>query len=97
MELNAFTGARLNYSVFDINQDGVVDMSDRVTYSEGGETTDVTVSGIASEVGLANIPAIINAGNIEYKYLSGTSGGIQKITENPGADRFGRQSWRQLQ
>lgn len=97
MELNAFTGARLNYSVFDINQDGLVDMSDRVSYSEGGETMEVTVSGIASEVGLANIPAIINAGKIEYKYLSGTSGGIQKITEHPGADRFGRQSWRQLQ
>ncbi len=97
MELNAFTGTRLNYNVFDINGDGAFDSGDQVSYTDGGgDTVSVTASGIASEVGLIPTPSILNAGDIEYKYLSGTSGGIQKVGENPGINRYGRQSWKQL-
>ncbi|WP_367606229.1 pilus assembly protein [Legionella sp. W05-934-2] len=98
MEVDALTGARLNYNVFDINGDGVVNGSDATSYTDGGgDSVTVPVSGIQSEVGLISTPAILNAGKIEYKYLPGTSGGIQKVTESPGSQAFGRQSWRQLQ
>ena len=96
MELNAFTGTRLNYNVFDLNNDGGFDANDSVEYTAGGTTTNVSPSGIESTVGLITTPAIISAGDTDYKYLSGTSGNIQKIGENPGAGRYGRQSWRQL-
>lgn len=96
MELNAFTGARLNYHVFDLNQDQQFNSGDAVTITQGGETLDVPASGIKSKTGLIATPSVLNAGNVEYKYLSGTSGDIQKVTENPGGSQSGRQSWRQL-
>lgn len=96
MELNADTGSRLNYNVFDLDGDSQFTSSDSVTYSDGGNTYSVPASGIQSDVGLITTPSILSAGDIEYKYLPGTSGGIQKVGENPGIDRFGRQSWRQL-
>lgn len=97
MELNALNGARLNYSVFDLNHDGQFNSGDYVNIGSGGTTTLVPTSGIKSEVGLVSTPSVLNAGNKEYKYMPGTSGGIQTINENPGKQTSGRQSWRQLQ
>lgn len=98
MEVNALTGSRLNYNVFDVNGDGAINSGDSTSYTDGGgNSVTVPVSGIKSEVGLISSPAILNAGSIEYKYLPGTSGGIQKVTESPGNQAYGRQSWRQLQ
>ncbi|WP_133129556.1 pilus assembly protein [Legionella yabuuchiae] len=97
MELDAFTGTRLNYNVFDLDGDGKFTTGDSVTYSDGGQTLQVSPSGVQSQVGLIATPSILSAGDVEYKYLSGTSGTIQKVGENPGLDRYGRQSWRQLQ
>lgn len=97
MELNAFTGARLNYHVFDLNNDGGFDAGDAVSItSSGGDTTEVVASGYNPGVGLTNMPSVLSAGSQEFKYLAGTSGSIKKVTENPGSSRFGRQSWRQL-
>lgn len=97
MELNAFTGSRLDYHVFDLNGDGGFTDDDAISYSDGGNTSSVPASGYLSTNGLINTPAILNADDIEYKYLSGTSGNIDKVTENPGNNASGRQSWRQLQ
>ncbi len=97
MELNAFTGARLNYNVFDLNGDKLFNANDAVTYNQGGQDIQVPASGLMADVGLIATPAVLNAGDTEYKYLPGTSGDIQKVTENPGSNRSGRQSWRQLQ
>ncbi|MFC3907874.1 pilus assembly protein [Legionella dresdenensis] len=97
MELNALNGSRLNYNVFDMNRDGAFNESDSVTYSSGGTSNLVPASGLKSEVGLITTPSVLNAGTKEYKYLPGTSGGIQKVGENPGQQIFGRQSWRQYQ
>jgi hypothetical protein len=33
---------------------------------------------------------------VQYKYLPGSSGGIQIVIENPGSGGTGRQSWRQV-
>lgn len=97
MELNALDGSRLDFNVFDVNNDGVIDGADGGTFIDSsGQTFTVPVSGLKSEVGLVATPSILNAGDKEYKYLPGTSGGIQKINENPGHQIFGRQSWRQL-
>ncbi|WP_058524009.1 pilus assembly protein [Legionella birminghamensis] len=97
MELNALTGSRLNYNVFDLNNDGAFTTADSVTSSDGGNTVTVPPSGLKSEVGLIASPSILNAGSKEYKYLPGTSGGIQKVGENPGPQIYGRQSWKQMQ
>ncbi len=96
MELNALTGSRLNYHVFDINNDGNFDNADSGTYVSNGTSVSAPVSGLKSKVGLIATPSILNAGDKEFKYLPGTSGNIQKVTENPGNQIFGRQSWRQM-
>ncbi|QBR84306.1 fimbrial assembly protein [Legionella israelensis] len=97
MELNALDGSRLDYNVFDVNNDGTIDSGDSGTYVDSNsQTITVPVSGLKSQVGLIATPSVLNAGDKEYKYLPGTSGDIQKINENPGSQIFGRQSWRQL-
>jgi hypothetical protein len=70
----------------------------------------VPVSGLGSEVGIAQTPGILGApgdgsgsgegGAKEYKYLSGSDdssgSNLQRVVENPGPNSTGRQSWRQL-
>jgi len=98
MELNAQNGSRLNYNVFDTNNDGVFDSNDGMTIVQNGQNVNIPSSGTKSESGgLMSSPAIINAGKKEYKYMTGTGGGIKKVNENPGPQIFGRQSWRQIQ
>jgi type IV pilus assembly protein PilY1 len=101
MELDAGTGARLPYSPFDVNNDGVFDLND---YINVGDITDdgtedvVPPSGRKSTVGIIPMPAVISreGGRKEHKYESGSTGQIEMILENPGPGDFGRQSWRQL-
>ncbi|WP_374962911.1 pilus assembly protein [Spongiibacter tropicus] len=92
MEVDAVTGGRYPSEVLDINGDEVVDELDRVLV--GGAY--LPVSGIGTDE-LIKTPGIIDAGDIEYKYTSGSSGSITRFVEpGSGAARFGRQSWRQL-
>lgn len=95
MELEAVNGARLHYSVFDLNEDELFDENDFVEIEIDGETVQVPVSGLRSEVGIIKTPGIIAAGDREYKYTSGSTGEIGVTTE-AGGDAGGRQSWRQL-
>lgn len=103
MELDAFTGGRLNFVGFDLNQDGKFTSDDLVRIASGltGEGTDVSPSGIQSEVGLIGTPTILPAGLLagssgEGKILSGSSGAAtQLVYENPGPGR-GRQTWQQI-
>lgn len=103
MELDATSGGRLAYSPFDFNGNALFSVEDFVTVTitnEEGQQKEVTVavSGIKLDVGIAKTPAVISAGEVEYKFFSGSSGDIQVVTENPGdAAATGRQSWRQLQ
>lgn len=91
MEMNAVSGARLAYSVFDLDGDGDIDQDDFGNLSG----TDLPVSGRRSNEGMIDTPAIISAGEKEYKYTSGSTGGFEVITEK-GSSVRGRQSWRQL-
>jgi type IV pilus assembly protein PilY1 len=93
MELDADTGGRIGDPVLDINGDGKVDLLDLALF----EGDYYPVSGIGGPE-MIKTPSIIGAGELEYKYTSGTSGTIGVITETGGgSDVSGRQSWRQLQ
>jgi len=98
MELDATSGARLTASVFDVDKDGSIDGGDFVTVTIDGVEVTIPVSGRQSKVGIIKTPAVIEAGELEYKYFGGSDGDIEVVTEAGGdADDFGRRSWRQLQ
>ncbi len=92
MELSAQDGNRLDYSPFDLNGDGLFSSSDFVNLNG----TMVPVSGRKSEVGIIPAPGILSMGTKEMKYVPGSSGEIDVISENAGDSQQGRQSWRQL-
>lgn len=96
IEFDAITGGRLNYSVFDINNDGAIDSSDNVTITVGGQTMTVPVSGVWSSVGITKTPTVVTAGTVEYKLASGTTGEINTIREKGASVGTGRVSWREL-
>lgn len=91
MELDAFSGGRLNYAVFDKNDDGNFNAGDKVACE--AETCDA--SGRKSSEGIIKTPGIISAGETEYKYAGGSSGNILVVKEK-GSLKEGRMSWRQL-
>lgn len=95
MELDALTGKRLDYAVFDVNGDGRIDSNDYVTIVVDGEEVRVPASGTRSESGIIKNPGIISAGEREFKYASSSSGEIEVTTEAGNPDG-GRHSWRQL-
>ncbi len=96
MELSAKSGSRLDRPPFDVNGDGKVDSSDKVTYNvPGGGTIQISPSGVESTVGIISTPGIISAGEKEYKYSAGTSGAVGITTESSSIPEK-RQSWRQL-
>jgi type IV pilus assembly protein PilY1 len=92
MEIDALSGARLGVSPFDINRDLQFNSKDYGTYNN----VKVPVSGRQSKEGIIKTPGVITAGDVEYKYASGTTGGIDTTIEN-STGAGGRQSWRQLQ
>jgi type IV pilus assembly protein PilY1 len=103
MELNVLNGARLDEAPFDLNNDGKFDNADMIPVIDGnGDTIYIPPSGLASEdgMGVLQSPGVVDgdraAGPVQYKYSPGSSGSIQRITENPGAGTTGRQSWRQI-
>ncbi len=95
MELNASDGGQTPESVFDLNLDGVIDENDESSANE-------VVNGKRSKVGVPQKPTIIEAGEKEYKYVSGSksaSGGpqVEVTTEASGASIDGRLYWQQIQ
>lgn len=105
MELDLYSGARLEFTPFDLNGDGVFDEKDFLYVDannngqfDPGETVIGPASGKKSQVGIISTPSIVNSEDAEkeYKYTSGSSGAIEVTVENPGPNFSGRQSWRQL-
>jgi type IV pilus assembly protein PilY1 len=112
MEMDALTGSRLTDTPFDLNGDNQFNDEDLITIElpDGTEITSAAVSGLASDVGIAQTPGILGtpgsgsggpgSGAREYKYLSGSDSSsgsnLQRIVENPGPNSTGRQSWRQI-
>lgn len=91
-ELDAVSGGRLTYSVFDINGDGLIDDNDFITVN--GEKVPVGGKGFNE---IIKTPGIVGAGEKEYKYTSGSSGTLTSTAEAGDPAPIGRQSWRQLQ
>ncbi len=102
MELDGITGARLPETPFDLTGDGLFTEADLVkildTDNDGDIDADddkLVVSGKKSTVGITKTPVVVSTGDKEYKYSSGTTGGLEVTTESGSTDA-GRQSWRQL-
>lgn len=83
MEVDAKTGAKLPYSVFDTNGDGLVNDS------------DTRVGGVPLGVGIVKQPLVLEGSPTAQKVMSGTSGNIQ-IERNRTFNRLGRDSWREV-
>ena len=103
MELSVLSGKRLDVAPFDINGDGKFDDADLIPVTDAnGDTVYIPPSALASEdgMGILQSPGVVDgerpSGPVQYKYSPGSSGSIQRITENPGAGTTGRQSWRQI-
>ena len=84
MEVSATTGARLPYSVFDTNGDGLVNDAD-----------SAVTSGVPLSVGIVKQPQVMEGSPTAIKAMSGTSGNIQ-IERNRTFTRLGRDSWREV-
>ena len=96
MEMDAVSGARLVRSPLDITEDGEIDDGDLVTIQlEDGSTIEVAVSGVQSREGIIRTPAVVTAGDVEFKLASGTSGNVEMLRER-GLFQRARGSWRQL-
>ena len=93
MELNAFDGGPIDgQQPFDVNGDGIIDIND-ITATGG------IISGISQTGGgFVSMPTIVEGvdGEVEFKYSSQSGGDLTKVTESPGDQVKGRQSWRYL-
>ena len=96
MEMQAFSGSRLDVTPFDLDGDGNFDEGDWVEVDIDGETVRVPVSGLRSEVGVIKTPGVVGAGDREHKYVSGSSGEIGELPDESTGSVGGRQSWQQL-
>ncbi|AYV38601.1 pilus assembly protein [Aeromonas veronii] len=97
MELDPISGARLTYSVFDVNGDGAVNDDDYVAIEdEAGNDIKVPVSGKQFDE-LTTTPSVVEDAEMERKYISGSSGNISVTLEEGAGDLGGRQSWLQLE
>ncbi len=92
MELSFRHGGPPDFSVFDINGDGVFNSADTVNGN--------VVVGIDPGLGIMPEPVVIDdpANNRELKVATGTLGDVAGIGNNPGPQNptSGRRSWRQV-
>lgn len=97
MEVSLYTGKRLNYEVFEINDDDVIDSKDRIP-GEGGDDPGLPPSGIDPGVGIINTPNVVEdcIGGDECKIISGSSGNVDAVHEKAGNVNWGRMNWEQL-
>ena len=96
MEMDSLTGAQLQYSPFDLNNDKNFNDTDFVTVTINGVSVTVPISGLQSTDGLLTRPGIVATPNSEYAISPDTSGNLEEHRQNPGPGALGRQSWRQL-
>ncbi|WP_338355724.1 PilC/PilY family type IV pilus protein [uncultured Marinobacter sp.] len=96
-ELSTLSGSRLDYSVFDINNDGKFDEGDFVTITVDGQEFTVPPSGLDPDIGIITTPTVLTdpvSGN-ERKIFTGSSGQIISVPEAGSINR-GRQNWEQI-
>ncbi|TVO78382.1 pilus assembly protein [Sedimenticola selenatireducens] len=103
MEMDAVTGGWPTSTNLDVDGDGDVDAADVLASvsvdadGDGDASNDgpPRPTGQRSTEGILTEPTILPAGTKEYKYSSGSQGGIETIVESSGLGK-GRQSWQQI-
>ena len=103
MELAANNGASLTEEVIDINNDGLFTSEDRdLTNWTTANLSAVCPNGQCPAPsglfiqGIVSLPTILGGDGVEYKLMSKSDGGVERIVENPGKGTLGRQTWREL-
>lgn len=94
MEIDAFNGARLSQSPWDLSGEGFGEES----FVEVPGVGLVPASGIRSPVGIPTIPAVVEDHQMsdrEYKFVVGSTGQVWELPDE-SRDGAGRQFWRQL-
>lgn len=105
MELDAEQGTRLSDTPFDLNNNGSFGEDDYTqapwdTNNDGKiDSNDVIpASGIKPTVGSPSSPGIVTMdGDKEKKFIAGSSGNIQQLTERADGAKTGRLSWKEIQ
>ena len=100
MELDAATGGQPAFAIFDINTNGVFGgLGDFVSVPQSAGGGTAAPSGRKNPgIGIVPMPAILSraGGEKEFKYMSGSSGTIDVVAENPGERTdFARETWQQ--
>jgi type IV pilus assembly protein PilY1 len=97
MELNAFTGGNITTGVFDLNQDGVIDLKDTVISGYDNENNPVRIAPAGIKIpGNLQPPIVLRLGNsIEVSYLSSSTGAVHVLKER--AARLGVTYWKELE
>lgn len=102
MELDMEDGGRLEYTVFDLNEDTKFDDKEFVNIGTVDDPIWVPVSGIKTGCGISGTPAVISGvdptgsgDDNEVKVISGSCGDLITIPE-AGTQSRGRQAWQQL-
>ncbi|AFL74092.1 Tfp pilus assembly protein, tip-associated adhesin PilY1 [Thiocystis violascens DSM 198] len=88
--INPFTGARLGYSPFDLNDDAQFDESDKLVPTDG--TSRKVVGSFDPGVAMPGEPSVIG----DRLVVGGSSGDIADMRVNLGNKRTGRLSWREI-
>jgi len=107
MEMDAISGSRLTSPAFDISGDSKFTVADNLAFDvDGNGTIDpgetVVVSGKRSKGGITNTPSVINDGDREFKYTTGSKSTVDKknaimeVTTESSSSGTGRESWRQI-
>jgi Tfp pilus tip-associated adhesin PilY1 len=97
MELNAFTGGSPLEVMFDVNQDGVIDMADTVTtgYDADGKPVRIPPAGIKMAGNLQPPISFRLNGRVAVNYLSSSSGTVH-LLKSP-AVKQGVIYWKELE
>lgn len=97
MELDVYTGARLQSSPFDVNADRRFGSGDLVKFGASFPAPSV-VSGRKSTIGITAHPTVISdtsTTNQEYKIMSGSKGTTESVREYNNV-KNGRITWRDM-
>ena len=95
MALDAFSGGRLNFQAFDINNDGTIDEADQIVYDEKNTNT----SGWRSKtMGLMSGPVVVHdrSTNTDNLAVTGSSGKVAVVKMKGDTGLMGRRAWRRL-